>query len=154
MTEEEGDGFVDEILCADDTVSASISKTDRALLILEEWLTSDEFQDCQDAFAERHCDLFDLTQDLPPQCMRIYKEYVALVEGKLLQKVRASLPDFDFEELIPVVRQHKSDEGFQFANVFEILNAAIDFNEFRALMASYKDGRGLSLDVQTIKLEP
>jgi hypothetical protein len=144
--------LVDEVLFSDLANSASLSKADRALLVLEDVLESDEFTQCQDDFADRHCDLFDLAGDLPPEFMKIYREYVALVESALLQKVQETIPDFDFEELIPVIKEHKGDDGFLFAGVFEILNAALDFTEFRALMASYKRGTAVSLDVQTVRL--
>jgi hypothetical protein len=147
MTEEE-----DEVLFSHELDDTTLSRTDRILLIIEDSLNSDEFLECQDAFADRHCELFDLTGDLPPQCMKIYKEYVALVESKLLQKVHKTDPTFDFDELLPIIRAHKSGEDFAFANVFEILNATIDFNEFRALMASYKNGKNVVLDVHTVKL--
>jgi hypothetical protein len=143
--------FVDEVLYCDESPS-SLSKTDRALHIMDEVLRSDEFSAWQDDFADRYCDFFDPKADLPPQCMTIYKEYVALVEGRVLQRVQETIPDFDFEDLIPVIRQHRGDDGFMFANVFEMLNAAIDFTEFRALMASYKQGKGVSLDFQTLRL--
>jgi hypothetical protein len=142
----------DEIICSNDFDPAGLSKTDRILVAIEETLASDEFVECQDAFADRYCELFDLTADLPPQCMNIYKEYVELVESKLLQKVQELEPTFDFEELLPIIQAHKNGEELAFANVFEILNAAIDFQEFRALMASYNRGRGLVLDVQSVKL--
>jgi predicted house-cleaning noncanonical NTP pyrophosphatase (MazG superfamily) len=147
MSEEE-----DAILC-EDLDRSDLSKTDRILLALQDALTSDEFVESQEAFADRHCDLFDATGDLPPQCMAIYREYVALVEAKLQQKVQETAPDFDFEELLPIVLAHKSGEELAFAEVFEILNATIDFAEFRALMASYKRGRDLTFDVRAVKLQ-
>jgi hypothetical protein len=130
----------------------SSNEVDRVLSVIEDALASDEFRECQDAFADRYSALFDLTGDLPPQCMNIYKEYVALVESKLLQKVQDCDPTFNFEDLLPVIQAHKSGENLAFANVFEILNAAIDFQEFRALMASYKRGCGVVLDLHTVKL--
>jgi hypothetical protein len=148
MAEEE-----DEILCEDAADRPDLSKTDRVLLALQDVLASDEFVERQEAFADAHCDLFNATGDLPPQCMVAYREYVALVEAQLLQKVQETAPDFDFEELLPIVLAHKSGEQLAFAEVFEILNAAVDFNEFRALMASYKCGRGLTFDVRAVKLE-
>jgi hypothetical protein len=75
------------------------------------------------------------------------------VEDRLLTKAREVNPAFDFDELLPVILAHKDDDDFAFANVFEILNAALDFNEFRALMASYNEGEGLVLSVTTTKLD-
>jgi hypothetical protein len=143
----------DEVFSSNEVDRATLSKTDRVLSVIEDTLASDEFRESQDAFADRYCELFDLTGDLPPQCMNIYQEYVALVESKLLQKVQESEPTFNFEDLLPVIEAHKSGEDLAFANVFEILNAAIDFQEFRALMASYKRGCGVVLDVHTVKLK-
>jgi hypothetical protein len=146
-------GFADEILCEGDVDRPDLSETDRALMALQEVLPSDEFIECQETFADKHCDLFDATGDLPPQFMMVHRQYVALVEAKLLQKVQETAPDFDFEELLPIVLAHKSGDALAFAEVFEILNAAIDFNEFRALMVSYKNGRDVALDVHAVKLD-
>jgi hypothetical protein len=60
------------------------------------------------------------------------KEYDALAEGRVLRRVR---------ETIPVIRQHKGAGGFTFADPFKMLNTAIDFTEFRTLTVSYKQER-------------
>jgi hypothetical protein len=147
------DGFTDEILIADKTDLAKLSRSDRIFTILEGFLESDEFFAWQDDFAGIHCGLFTVEGDLPPQCMNIFQEYVKSVETKLLAKVRKAQPDFNFEALVPILTSHKHDDSFQFAHVFEVLNAALDFDEFRALMASYRSGQGLPFDVTTTKLE-
>jgi hypothetical protein len=147
------DEFTDEILFADKTDLARLSPTDRTLTILEGFLESDEFFSWQDNFAGMHCGLFTVDGDLPPQCMSIFTEYVKSVETKLLAKVRQTQPDFNFEALIPIVTSHKNDDSFAFAHVFEVLNASLDFDEFRCLMASYRDGQGITFDVTTTKLD-
>jgi hypothetical protein len=149
--EESTECFTDEVLCTSEVDKSLLSRTDRVLMVIEETMQSEEFMGIQESFADRYCDLFDLEGDLPPECMDIYKEYVRIIESDLLAKIQQFDSDFDFEELIPVLLEHKNDENFQFANAFEFLNAAIDFNEFRSLMASYKNGKGVSLDVVTVR---
>jgi hypothetical protein len=116
-------------------------------------LESETFVAWQEDFATKHCRLFTLKGDLPSQCMNVYQEYVHSIEDRLLTKARAVTPAFDFDELLPVILAHKEDADFLFANVFEILNAALDFNEFRPLMSSYNAGEGVSLSVITTKLD-
>ena len=112
-----------------------------ALEILEETLQSEEFMNLQEDFADKHCDLFPPEGDLPPQAMQIYQKYVDMIEKNLLSKVQEVEPNFEFDELIPLIKENKDGEDFAHATVFEFLNAAIDFNEFRSLLASYKAGR-------------
>jgi hypothetical protein len=146
-------GFTDEILSSDQTDPLNLSPVERSLSVLEEVLQSDAFIQWQDDFAGAHCSLFNLEGDLHPKCMKIYQEYVQSVEDKLLTKVRESIPSFDFEELIPVVLAHKNDEDFIYAHVFEVLNAALDFAEFRSLPAAYNTGESITLDITTTKIE-
>lgn len=144
---------IDEVLCSQEVDKSKMSRIDRILTILEETLQSEEFMNIQDDFADRHCDIFTPNEDLPPQAMKIYQEYVQMIEQNLINKVQEQEKDFDFEELLPVLTQHKNDEGFEYANVFEFLNAAVDFTEFRLLMESYKAGKGIEFEVTTVKLE-
>jgi hypothetical protein len=153
MSAESPADFTDEILSSDSTDSSKLSPVERSLSVLQQVLESDAFIQWQEDFAGIHAGLFSLEGDLHPKCMNIYQEYVQSVEDKLLTKVREVNPGFDFEELIPVILAHKNDEGFAYANVFEILNAALDFEEFRLLMSSYSKGEGLTLDVTTTKLQ-
>ncbi|OHS96313.1 hypothetical protein TRFO_37531 [Tritrichomonas foetus] len=148
MTEE----YTDEILCSNEIDKSKLSRIDLILSILQETLQSEEFRDIQDDFADQNCELFTDDGDLPPQCMKIYNSYVALIEEKLVKKVEENVPNFEFEELLPVLKQNKNSDDFRFADVFEFLNAALDFNEFRSLMASYNNGRGMSFEVTTTKL--
>lgn len=143
---------VDEVICSNELDMTKMSKTERALEILEETLQSEEFMNLQEDFADKHCDLFPPEGDLPPQAMQIYQKYVDMIEKNLLSKVQEVEPNFQFDELIPLIKENKDGEDFAHATVFEFLNAAIDFNEFRSLMASYKAGKGLDLEVTTTKL--
>jgi hypothetical protein len=153
MTVDDSGELTDEILFSDKTDPSSLSPADRSLSVLEQVLQSDDFIQWQDDFAGAHCSLFSLEGDLHPKCMKIYQDYVQSVEDRLLTKVRESVPTFDFEELIPVILAHKNDEDFIYAHVFEVLNAALDFSEFRSLMASYNSGEGVALDIATTKLQ-
>lgn len=148
MTEE----FTDEILCSNEVDKSKLSRIDLILTTLQEILQSDDFSTCQDAFADKNCDIFTEDGDLPPECMQIYNQYVQLVEEHLVQKVEQLVPNFDFEELIPVIQENKDSDDFRFSDVFEFLNAALDFNEFRALMSSYNKGKSVSLEVTTQKV--
>ena len=146
------EGCVDEMICSNEVDRSKLSKNERVLEILEETLQSEEFMNLQEEFADENCDLFPPEGDLPPQAMQIYQKYVEMIEANLLSKVQEVEPGFDFDELIPVIQKNKDSEDFAHATVFEFLNAAIDFNEFRSLMASYKAGKGLDLEVTTTKL--
>ena len=143
---------IDEVIVSDETDKSKMSKPDRILEILDEALQSEEFMNLQEGFADNNCDLFPAEGDLPPEAMKIYHEYVEMIEKNLLSKVQEQIPSFQFDELIPIIQKHKNDESFEHWNVFEFLNAAIDFDEFRSLMASYRAGKDLDLSVVTTKL--
>ena len=149
MTQEE---YINEIIVSNEVDKAKLSRNDLVLSVLQEAIQSDDFSNSQDDFAEKNCDLFNEEGDLPPQCMKIYQDYAKMIEEKLVKKVEKVVPNFEFDELLPVLKDNKNTDNFMYSDVFEFLNAALDFNEFRALMASYKKGKGLSLDVTTTKL--
>jgi hypothetical protein len=153
MTRVFTDDFTDEVLSSSQIDPSTLSPIERSLTALSDVLDSDAFISWQEEFATEHCKLFTLEGDLPPQAMKIYQEYVQSVEDRLLTRAREVNPAFDFDELLPVILEHKDDVDFAFANVFEVLNAALDFAEFRALMASYNRGEGLTLSVTTTKLD-
>lgn len=142
--------YTDEILCESHISGRSQSRVDRILDILSETLQSDAFNEIQDEFVEQNCEIFDEEGDLPPQCMGIYQQYVQLIEDHLLKSVGAEFPDFQFEELIPFLKSN-GDSSMVYSEVFELLNAVLDFTEFRSLMASFKRGQGISFDITTTK---
>ena len=139
--------FVDEIICEDNTTKKEITRVDKIISILEETLQTEDFIQSQDDFIDKNCDLFDEEGDLPPQCMSIYKQFAQLIEDKLLSSVQKVFPDFQFEELTPCVTAKKGLDSFVHAEIFDLLNAILDFNEFRSFMASYKRGKDVDLEV-------
>ena len=144
--------FEDEVLVENKRDESKMSRLDLIFDSLEEALTSDEYIEAQDEFVDAHSEAFPEEGDLPPECMKIYQQYVQLIEEKLLNQVQKKIPDFDFEELIPVIQKNKGYENLEHADVFEMLNAALDFNEFRSLMCSYNKGRGVDIVITTTKL--
>ena len=62
--------------------------------------------------------------------MTIYKQFPQLVDYKLLSSVQNVFPDFQFEELIPCITAEKDSDSFVHAEIFDLLNALLDFNEF------------------------
>jgi hypothetical protein len=144
--------FLDEILYSNNIDPSELRPIERILVMLEDSLESDEFFAWQDDFAEKHCGLFTEQGDLPLQCMKVFQEYVQAVEKRLLAKIRKSQPEFKFDNLIPELVAHKNDGEFQYSHVFEILNAAADFGEFRTLMVSYKEGQSVTFDFNMTKL--
>ena len=146
------EGYVDEILCSNEVDKSKLSRIDLILNTLQEAIQSDEFSACQDEFADKNCEKFTENGDLPPECMQLYNQYVGIIEDHLVKKVEEVVPNFDFEELIPVIKNNKNSDDFRYSDVFEFLNAALDFNEFRNLMASYNKGKDISLAVTTTEL--
>ena len=84
--------------------------------------------------------------------MNIYNKYFELIENKLLSKVHEQFPDFLFEELIPVITAN-NDQDMIHDDVFELLSATLDFNEFRELMVSYNKGVGIELSTIITKID-
>ncbi|EAY05393.1 hypothetical protein TVAG_131270 [Trichomonas vaginalis G3] len=127
-----------------------ITREDKILAAFEDVLLSDEFVEKQDEFIAKHSKLFTEDGDLPPECMKIYKQYAELIEKTLLAKVSKLFPDFSFDELIPLIKNHK-EEDIAHADVFELLTATLDFNEFRDLMVSYNKGQNTDLEIKVTK---
>lgn len=144
--------YTDEIICENHTISDGKGRISRIFELLGDTLTSEEFTTIQDDFVEQNCNVFEENGDLQPQCMGIYRQYVKLVEDHLLSKLSTEFPDFQFEELIPVIKKYDRT-NLEYADVFEVLTAVLDFEEFRSLMVSYKCGQGISFDITTIKLD-
>lgn len=141
----------DEIFMEDDTLESDIPRTERILRLFEDVLQSDEFNKSTDEFVEKNCEHFTEHGDLGPECMNIYTEYINMIEKKLLSKVTKLFPDFNFEELVPIIKNYNS-EDFVHADVLEILSAMSNFESFRDLMVSYNKGADLDIGAIITKL--
>ena len=144
--------YPDEIFCSNEKPASEKTRLEKVMEALEEALQSEEFIDSQDQFIDDNCSIFTEQGDLPPHCMKVYQNYIDLIETKLLSQVQKAIPDFNFDELLPVIQQHKGSEDFVHADVFEMLEAVLDFQQFRDLMASYNRGKDIDLVVTTTKL--
>ena len=147
MTEETRD----EVYAIDEG-RKDIPRSEQVLQAFDEVLTSDEFCQIQDQFVDEYSKNFPENGDLPPECMSIYKKYVELIEKELLAKVLKIFPDFSFDELIPIIKNRNKD-ALEHADVFELLSATLDFQEFRDLMVSYNKGSGIELNAVITKFD-
>jgi len=142
----------DEILVSDESGLTKLPRIEVIIRSIEDVLQSEDFVQAQDSFVDENCSFFSDENDLPPECMNIYNKYVELIENKLLSKVHEQFPDFLFEELIPVITAN-NDQDMIHDDVFELLSATLDFNEFRELMVSYNKGVGIELSTIITKID-
>lgn len=141
----------DEVYAVDEG-HHDIPRSEKVLQAFDEVLTSEEFCNKQDEFVDENAHLFTEDGDMAPECMSVYQKYVQLIEDTLLSKVLKIFPDFTFDELIPIIKS-RNKESIAHADVFELLSATLNFEDFRELMVSYNKGSNIELGAVITKFD-
>ena len=122
-------GDEEEEIFAEDSGSAEDKEFDMIVGILEEILLQGEIMEIQKNFCERHCDIFEDTEENKLEYTEIFRQYTETVEASLEAKLQARIPGFRMQHFESLLKSREEDEIS--ADIFDILLSFGDFNEFK-----------------------
>lgn len=126
----------EEVLFAGSGTSED-NEFDMAVGAIEEILMDGEFISIQNAFCERHCEVFVDDDENKLEYTPIFNDYTRLIETTLCRMLTDRLSGFNmrkFEEDVAARRDEISGE------IFDLLLSMGDFAEFKDLMIATKKG--------------
>lgn len=97
--------------------------------------TDDGFRTLQDQFCNRHCAVFENTDENKLEYTRIFESYTKMIESFVMESLTAQLPGFAMDEFLGMLQAR---EGQLDGDVFELLYSLGDFAVFKDLILSYK----------------
>ena len=97
-----------------------------------------EILEIQKSFCEKHCGIFEDTDENKLEYMDIFKQYTDIVERSLEAKLQERIPNFKMSMFESLLKSREEDE--MSADIFDILLSFGDFNEFKQYMLSVKRG--------------
>lgn len=112
-----------------------------------------------------NCSLFDDDEENKHEYFTLYREYFALGERLLEERVRARLPDIDLACLLQWIarrrgEQQHDDEWNPIGELQALLHSFLDFSAFKRRMIDYRRAqsdeqlRELSTMLRVSKLDP
>ena len=139
---EEEDG---EEMIMDDGGSASkadaftVALGELEVLMMDEGLTSRV-----DAFTSEHCGIFEAGDENKLEYTTLFAEYTSMVEAYIEQQLGASVASFDMQSFCATLSERvASDESLLDHPALEMLFAYSDFEAFKALMLSTREGSAI-----------
>jgi len=124
-----------EMIAFCDGGSADDNYFDEIVGVIEETLVDPDFQQVQDQFCEKHCDVFEDTEENKLEYTSIFEKYTKLVEHFLERRLRKLVDDFDMDRFMHMCSRRRDE---LVGDVFDLLTSLGDFEEFKFLMLSYK----------------
>lgn len=139
------DGGTDEPAAAEEVIASSSAPADsfdEILGELEVLMMDESFNDRVDAFTALHCGEFDAGEENRLVYTTLFSEYTAMLEKFIEEQLGTSVASFDMASFCARVAERCSaDEELPLP--LEMLSAYSDFEAFKALMLSAKDGAAL-----------
>jgi len=117
---------------------AASSKFDTIVGHLQDVAISPEFQGLRDGFCDRHCEVFEDTEENKLEYMIAFKEWTSSVEVFLASNLEARMPGFKMAAFVGELtgRQDQIDP-----ELFEMLRSLGDFLAFKQEMLEYKEAK-------------
>jgi len=106
---------------------------------LEEILMDDSFVSLQKDFCEKHCDVFEDTEENKLEYMGIFNDYTDKIEAFIVARLSERMENFSMEKLSNVLMNADEVTG----DVFDMLMSFSDFDEFKGLILSHKFMNGM-----------
>ena len=120
---------------------------------LEDILFEGQLSNVQKEFCEKHCHIFEDTEENKLEYSEIFRQYTEIVEKALEVEMQARFPGFVMSKFESLLKGR--DEIELCGDVFDILLSLSDFNEFKHYMLSVKRGTvDIGLSVETRRLIP
>lgn len=115
--------------------NAEDDRFDMIVGLLEDIMMDDDFRSLQHTFCNRHCCVFENTDENKLEYTRIFESYTKMIESFVMESLTAQLPGFAMEEFLAMLQAR---EGQLDGDVFELLYSLGDFAVFKDLILSYK----------------
>ena len=124
---------------------------DAVLTELEVLMMDEELNARVDAFTREHCMKFDAGDENKLEYTSLFAEYTGMVEAYIEERVGASVASFDMASFCATLSERaQSDDGLLDQPAFEMLVSYSDFDAFKQLMLSAR--QGLAVEAQTGEL--
>eukprot|EP00164_Ancoracysta_twista_P001860 GFYU01002447.1.p1 GENE.GFYU01002447.1~~GFYU01002447.1.p1 ORF type:complete len:206 (+),score=79.52 GFYU01002447.1:169-786(+) len=133
----EDDDFTECLMSSAHGQNADDDKFDEIVGTLEDIMMNDEFLETQEKFMKDHCDQFENTDENKLIYMDIFKQYTTTIEQLLEDKLIEALPEFKMEDFIMMVQDREDQIS---GDMFDMLLSFGDFNTFKEIILSYKEG--------------
>jgi len=118
-----------------------------ALAELEVLMMDESLNDSVDAFTKEHCKIFEHGDENKLEYTTLFTKYTTMIEENIEQKLGASLSAFDMASFCTTLQERvKADESLMDHPALEMLFAYTDFDAFKTLMLSTKDGASVEAD--------
>lgn len=137
--EDLGGGAAEEVIAS---ASAPSDSFDEILGELEVLMMDESFNERVDAFTAKHCAQFDAGEENKLVYTTLFSEYTAMLESFIEERLGASVASFDMASFCARVAERCAGDD-ELPLPLEMLSAYSDFDAFKALMLSAKDGAAL-----------
>jgi len=120
---------------------------------LEDVLMEGQLSSIQREFCEKHCAIFEDSEENKLEYTEIFRQYTELVENNLEAKMQAKIPGFNMTRFESLLKRREEEEIS--GDIFDMLLTFGDFNEFKQYMLSVKrGGSDLNLCIESRRLIP
>uniref|UniRef100_A0AAV2KZ44 ADP-ribosylation factor-like protein 2-binding protein n=1 Tax=Knipowitschia caucasica TaxID=637954 RepID=A0AAV2KZ44_KNICA len=125
--------------------SAADTAFDVAIGCIEDIIVEDGFQKLQQSFMEKYYREFDISEENKLEYTQIFNDYVDLLEKHLEQQLLERIPDFNMNNFIQLLMQHKEEVP---GDIFDVILPYTDFIAFKEMFLEYKaDKEGSCVDL-------
>ena len=100
---------------------------------LEEILVDESFETARMDFCRKNCDIFDHAEENKLEYTVLFRNFSELVEKTLEERLKVEFPQFTVPWFVDMLKDEPCD-----GDVFDMLFALSDFQEFKEMMVSFK----------------
>ncbi|XP_062501743.1 ADP-ribosylation factor-like protein 2-binding protein [Corticium candelabrum] len=138
--------FEREEVLAEGRSSRSDAQFDETVGHIEDIIVSQEFEDLQNEFMEKHYHEFEDVEENKLVYTTIFKEYTSLVETRIDKELQRRMRDFQIDRFLKNLEQRKDEIDEQ---ICDMLLTFTDFLRFKQMMLDYKKTKeGLVPDLE------
>jgi ADP-ribosylation factor 2-binding protein len=122
--------------------SRSDTKFDQTVGHIEDIIVSQEFQDVQNEFMEKHYHHFEDVEENKLIYTDIFEKYTALVEKVIEDELKKRIRDFQMDHFLKGLESRKGEIDEE---ISDMLLSFTDFMAFKQLMLDFKKVKSLCL---------
>ena len=134
----------EEEVFADNVGSEEDTRFDSIVNALEEVLMSGSFTRLQSKFCQQYVGVFEDKDENKLEYHGIFERYMELVEAHLEESLSRSVQDFSMAEFSGMLAERQDETT---GDVFDLMLALSDFEEFKQMMLAYKRGDALGIEL-------
>lgn len=130
----------DEDFCIMDTGSED-EQFDNIVGQLEDIAVSKDFQDLMLGFCQKHCDIFEDSEENKLEYTEIFNTWTGYIESFIEERLKQTVEDFSTASFLQQLCERQNIEQEIVEDVLELLVSLSDFETFKQLMLNHKAAR-------------